>query len=245
MRVILCLAWAALAVAAAACSGGSPSREPADAADARASARTVDRGTDGTRSVVLTFDTGVEAGHTPAIIETLRRAGVKAGFGVTGAWAERYPDLLRMLVADGHRIVNHSYSHRSFTGAATEKPPLTRDERAEELRRTEELISEIGGVSSRPYFRPPYGDVDDALREQLAAEGYDVVLMWTVDSEGWNRSPANEIAQRSLAAAAPGAIYLMHVEAASRDADALEDIIAGLIARGYRFATVDEVGSGE
>ncbi len=65
--------------------------------------------------------------------------------------------------------------------------------------------------------------------------------MWSVDTRGWDRATADEIVQRSLERAEPGAIYVMHVGSQSQDAAALPRIIAGLRDLGYGFATVDDI----
>ena len=191
--------------------------------------------------VALTFDAGADTGFTTDILTTLRRENVRATFGITGAWAERNHDLLLAIAADGHAFINHTYDHTSFTGASTGAAPLTPQERALELSRTETTVYHLTQRSTRPYFRPPYGDLDATVAHDVAAEGYDTIVMWTVDTLGWKGAPANEIVARSLAQAQPGAIYVMHVGAQSQDAAALPRVIEGLRAAGYEFGTIDEV----
>ena len=79
------------------------------------------------------------------------------------------------------------------------------------------------------------------ILDTLAADGYYYNVLWTVDSLGWNGLSAGAIVNRVLGGAAPGAIVLFHVGAASADAAALPAIIDGLRARGYSFATVEEL----
>jgi peptidoglycan-N-acetylglucosamine deacetylase len=67
--------------------------------------------------------------------------------------------------------------------------------------------------------------------------------MWTIDTLGWNGLSAQAILDRTLAGAAPGAIVLLHVGAASRDAAALQPMIDALRARGYHFATLEELAA--
>jgi peptidoglycan/xylan/chitin deacetylase (PgdA/CDA1 family) len=50
------------------------------------------------------------------VADILKGMGVRATFGVTGEWAATNPDLLKRIVAEGHALVNHSWSHSSFTG---------------------------------------------------------------------------------------------------------------------------------
>jgi len=204
-------------------------------------ARILRRGDPSRRAVALTFDAGSDAGHAMAILATLRDYGVRAAFGITGTWAEANPDALLSIAAEGHMLLNHGYSHVSFTGASTGAPALTPAERALELRRTETTVYRITGRSTRPYMRPPYGDIDAAMPADVAAAGYSVIAMWTVDSFGWRRIPADEVVERSLALAEPGAIYIMHVGSESQDAAALPRVIEGLRAAGYAIVPVDEI----
>lgn len=193
--------------------------------------------------IALTFDAGADRGYAEQILDTLAAEGVKATFGMTGRWAEANPDLVRRMVDEGHQLINHTYSHPSFTGRSTGQSPLSTAERLAELRRLETVVAQVTGSDQtmRPYFRPPYGDYDDSVLSELPTAGYTVVVMWSVDSLGWNGLSAQEIVDRCLAGATPGGIILMHVGAQSQDAQALPQLIASLRERGYRFVTVAEL----
>src|SRR5690606_15529529 len=110
-----------------------------------------------------------------------------------------------------------------------------------ELERTEELVKGLTGASTRPMFRPPYGDLNEGVLKDVADQGYDYTIMWTVDSLGWNRLPARSIVDRCLERAQPGTIYIFHVGAESQDALALPDIIDGLGQRGLRAVKISEM----
>ena len=189
------------------------------------------------KTVLLTFDAGSDAGFTGQILDTLKANGIVAAFGVTGRWAEQNPDLLRRIAQEGHTMINHSYDHPSFTGRSTNLPPLTQAQRWEQLDKTESIIQDLAGVSTKPYFRPPYGDYDDSVNADLYARGYLYNVMWTVDSLGWNGLAADAIVERCLALAEPGAIYVFHVGSASQDAAALQRVIDGLREMGYTIGS--------
>lgn len=203
-----------------------------------AAAAIVYRGDSTGRRVALTFDAGADAGFAAEVLDILRAKNVPAAFGITGRWAEQNPDLVRRIAADGHVIINHTYDHASFTGYSTGKGPLSSAERAEELRRADQIIADLAGGSTRPYFRPPFGDVDDSVAHDAAAAGYGVIVMWTVDTLGWNGASADAIVERGLRLAEPGAIYVMHVGADSEDAAALPRLIDGLRAAGYALVSL-------
>jgi peptidoglycan/xylan/chitin deacetylase (PgdA/CDA1 family) len=106
---------------------------------------------------------------------------------------------------------------------------------------TEEVLQRVAGVSPVPYFRPPYGDYDESVNEDVGALGYAYNVMWSVDSRGFTGIPADEITRICLEGARPGAIIIMHVGAASQDGPALQGIIDGLRARGYEMGDVPAV----
>jgi len=201
-------------------------------------AQVVRKGEPNEKTVFLTFDAGADAGFTTQILDTLKANDIVAGLSVTGRWAEQNPELLRRIAQEGQTLINHSYDHPSFTGLSTSKPPLTQAERWKQLDKTEAIVKGLAGVSTRPYFRPPYGDYDESVNADLYARGYTYNLMWTVDSLGWNGLAAEAIVERCLSLAEPGAIYVFHVASASQDAAALQDIIDGLREMGYAFGSV-------
>lgn len=202
-------------------------------------ARVVDRGSATEKRVALTFDAGADRGYAEQILDTLRDTGVRASFGMTGHWAEANPDLLRRMVAEGHQIINHTQTHDSFTGHSTGRAPKSSEARARELAMTEAAVLRIAGVSTKPYFRPPYGDLDASVSEDVQAQGYDIVAMWTVDSQGWNGLSRAGIVARCLRMAAPGAVYVFHVGSAAQDGPALPAIIEGLRQQGYQAGTLE------
>jgi len=192
--------------------------------------------------VALTFDAGSDAGFTSDILDTLGRERITASFGLTGAWAEANPAQVKRIAAEGHHIFNHSWSHDSFTGLSTGRGPMTRAQRWAELDRTEAIVQRIAGVSTLPYFRPPYGDLDGSVLADVAARGYTVTAMWAVDSAGWNGLAASRIVERTLRLTTPGAILIFHVGSQSQDAAALPAIIRGLRDAGYEMVPLPALG---
>ena len=219
----------------AVCRPAAPAVEKTPGASVR-----VDRGPTECNAVTLTFDAGADRGYAEMILDILRDEKVPASFGMTGLWAQQNSDLVVRMVEEGHELINHTWSHRSFTGFSAGRP-LGVGERRIELDRTEELLVGLTNKSTRPLFRPPYGDLDAGVFRDLSDAGYDYTIMWTVDSFGWNRLPAAGIVDRCLSRAEPGAIYIFHVGEQSEDAHALLPIIAGLRERGFIFVTVTDL----
>lgn len=208
------------------------------------SASTITRGSTAANAVALTFDCGDDRGYTGSILDTLAAKGIKCSFGMTGNFAAANGDLVRRINNEGHHLFNHTLTHRSFTGVNGNNAPLFPAERLAELVATEDRVVGLAGVSTRPYFRPPYGDYDASVLRDIAAVGFRTNVMWTLDSLGWNGLSRDQVVARCLANHGNGYIYLLHVGASSSDGPALAGIIDGLRAKGYGFGTVPELITG-
>jgi peptidoglycan/xylan/chitin deacetylase (PgdA/CDA1 family) len=202
------------------------------------------RGRTDTNAVALTFDAGADAGYTALILDTLRRNGIHATFGMTGQWAADNPELVRQMVADGHELINHTWDHRSFTGASTQTKALNRGQRWSELDRTEATVQSLTGQTTLPYFRAPFGDDDRSVEADAGARGYRYDILWTVDTGGWAGATVGQIIAKSAAGATPGAIIVMHVGAESLDGPALQGVIDAIRQKGLGFATISELVGG-
>jgi peptidoglycan/xylan/chitin deacetylase (PgdA/CDA1 family) len=191
--------------------------------------------------VALTFDAGADVGFAAQILDVLDGTGVRATFGVTGRWAQANPDLVRRIAVGGHLVMNHTFEHRSLTGVSARPALVSAGERTADLERADDVIRSLTGRTTRPWFRPPYGDYDTSVNATVGSLGYRYNVLWTVDSLGWQGASAAAVTARCLDRAVPGAIFLFHVGSASQDAVALPGIIAGLRQRGYEFGTVADV----
>lgn len=222
-------------------SGG---RLPAPPAAADGSSTVYDRGTSGRREIALTFDAGADRGLAERILDILAANDVHASFGITGAWASDNPELVKRMVAEGHMLFNHTWDHRSFTGYSTagwDAGVRDRAARTDELRLTATEIADLTGYDVAPYFRPPYGDLDPGVLADVGAAGYTATIMWTCDSLGWNGATVDQILERCAGNAEPGDIILMHVGAASLDAEALPQLIETLERAGYALVTIEQL----
>ncbi|MEA2302981.1 MAG: peptidoglycan-N-acetylglucosamine deacetylase [Solirubrobacteraceae bacterium] len=140
-------------------------------------------------TISLTFDNGPEPGVTDVVLDTLASRDVRAAFFVVGSKLERDAGLrcARRAAGEGHRVGNHTYSHREPLGLLD--PEASRAE----IARTQELLD--GFVTER-LFRPiggagQEGELGDQLlspaaRDLLIAEGFTVVL-WNVVPRDWEQ----------------------------------------------------------
>lgn len=211
--------------------------------NAAGSSIVIERGPSGREEVALTFDAGEGAGYTDEILDFLAENNLKASFGVTGDWARAYPELVERIVDEGHQLFNHSESHRSWTGVSTGAPPLTEDERIDELAGPDRVVEEIVDYEMAPFWRPPYGDYDAEGQELLAEYGYDYTFYWSCDTLAWTGTTPQEIAEKcgpDGPGGGPGAIILMHV-AQEADYRSLELLVPAYEAQGYEFVTMEEM----
>ncbi len=192
------------------------------------------RGSAGENRIALTFDAGASAAPTPALLDVLKKNGLRATFFLTGRWVAQNPRLTRRIAAEGHEIGNHTYSHSDLRTQSD-------DDIKDQLARTEAIVQETADVSTKPLFRPPFGGRDARVIEVAAAEGYRCVY-WSADS--WDAFKkgikSDEIRDRVLDRATDGSIVLMHC-GSWPTVEALPDIISELKARGYELVTVGEL----
>jgi len=184
----------------------------------------------GPRRIALTFDDGPDA-MTPRYIELLDRLGLRATFFLIGYNCELRPDLVRSLVAAGHEVASHGYSHRSF-------PSLNPRELVEELIRSSDALPP--SATPRPLVRPPRGHMNLSSLLRVAAAGY-TTLLWSLDSDDCRTTDPREVEARvdpkHLGA---GDIVLMH-EGQQWTLDALPALVTRLRDHGFDFATVGEL----
>jgi peptidoglycan/xylan/chitin deacetylase (PgdA/CDA1 family) len=195
------------------------------------------RGPGHTRRLALTFDDGPDPEWTPRVLERLAAGGVRATFFVVGERAERAPDLVRRMAAEGHEVGNHSWSHRSLWLCG---PRAT----ADEIARAHDCITALAGTPPR-HFRPPWGMVNAAMFSAVRRVGERCVF-WSIQPEGQRPAPADRQVGYVLRRAHPGAIVDLHDAegtpgAPGRLLDALPALLTGLRERGYDFATVGEL----
>jgi peptidoglycan/xylan/chitin deacetylase (PgdA/CDA1 family) len=186
--------------------------------------------------VALTFDDGPSPRYAPQVLTILREQDVKATFFVTGQALEEHMAAAHSIVAEGHELGNHSFSHQRMIG----KPYAFIQQ---EIERTDQLIRETG-YSGDIHFRPPYGKKFILLPYYLSRTGRSSIFMDVApDSYPEVAADADKIVEHVLSKARPGSIILLHVMADSRDQSrrAIPGIIYGLQDRGYRFVTVSEL----
>ncbi len=213
----------------------SLSLHPTEPDTAASESQLISKVSTSSKIIALTFDDGTDAEHIQEILQVLTDNEVKATFFITGSAAETHPKLTQSIVANGNAIGNHSFSHPQFTELSSAKMK-------KEIDKAETIIEEITGQSTKPYFRPPYGDYNSSVLQAVGEAGYSMSVTWTIDTVDWKGISASNITEKVLSNASPGSIVLMHASAgAVNTPTALPDIIVGLKEMGYQFVTIPEL----
>lgn len=228
----------------------------------------IGRGTVGKKQLIFTLDAGDQRDKddnglslkdviptaTRSILKTLRDGyngqSIKTTFFVTGAFAEKYPDLIKEIANDGHEIFNHTYSHCSLNTRAQ----CIGDKQAtieQELTKTSEIIKNLTKDTAhpqdtKPYFRLPYGDRSDEASKIANTLGYQSVY-WTVDPRDWqyypmSGSPAQtpeSVIQTVKNNMLDGGIYLLHLNN-NNSYKALPTIVKNVYDAGYKIVKLSD-----
>ncbi|MED4955013.1 delta-lactam-biosynthetic de-N-acetylase [Paenibacillus macerans] len=190
------------------------------------------------KELFLTFDNGYENGYTAPILDTLKAKKVPAVFFVTGHYVKDQPELLKRMVAEGHLIGNHSWSHPDMTTISDER---IRDE----LERVKQETAKVTGRQEMKYLRPPRGIFSDRTLRVTKELGYTNVF-WSVAYKDWDvkaQRGADYAYRQVVSQLHPGAVILLH--SVSKDnAAALGSIIDEARRQGYEFKSLDELRQG-
>ncbi|MEI6915331.1 MAG: polysaccharide deacetylase family protein [Armatimonadota bacterium] len=190
------------------------------------------------RKIALTFDAGASGAAGMQILKTLKARDLRCTFFLTGLFAKKNPDIVRAIVAEGHELGNHTMNHPDLRFSGNQRV-------VQELQNAENEIKRISGVSTHPYFRPPYGARNTRVIKIAASAGYDCVY-WTSGGEDggryWHRLSGESIRRQVLRQTKPGGVILLHM-GNQRTANILPKLLDDLASRGYTLVPVSELGS--
>jgi len=181
--------------------------------------------------IALTFDDG-PSDQTTRILDVLDQYGGKATFCVQGMNVEKYADVVRRAVAEGHEIASHTWNHKRLTevSASTVRS---------QLERTNAIVSEVTGGYQVKVLRPPYGSVNKTVRN-ICADLDMVIAHWKVDTLDWETRSTSKTYRAIIKGAENGVIVLCH-DLYSSTASAIEKAVPELVEKGYQLVTVSEL----
>jgi len=183
----------------------------------------------------LTFDDG-PGPYTAALLDLLAERGVVATFFVLGHNAERRPALIRRMLAEGHEVASHSYSHPDMRRLKPETQFM-------EMKKTLDVLNALGAEVR--YFRPPYGNYTPETVAKAESLGM-TIMLWSMDSQDWKRHKPRLDGMRNASSTVqqspPGmrGVLLFH-DTHKNTVEKMPDILQALVAGGCeRFVTISE-----
>jgi cellulose synthase/poly-beta-1,6-N-acetylglucosamine synthase-like glycosyltransferase/peptidoglycan/xylan/chitin deacetylase (PgdA/CDA1 family)/spore germination protein YaaH len=197
--------------------------------------------------VALTFDDGPDEVWTPQILDILKRENVRATFFIIGKNGQANPGLVKRIIAEGHDIGNHTFTHPNLGEIPGRMTEL-------ELTATQRLIESLTGRSTRLFRAPYFGDAEPQTPDEVEPAaianrlGY-VIAGLRVDPNDWDQPGADAIVERAVAGVEnsdpdkQGQVVLLHDGGGDRSqtVEALTHLIRELRDRGYRFATISQL----
>ena len=182
-------------------------------------------------TVALTFDDGPTAAYTPAVLDILAEHRVQATFCMIDSQAVAEPALVQRVVAAGHRLCDHTFTHDTTIGAGDEGPmgaQLGRSRRS--------LATVVIPAAPVDYFRAPEGKWSPQ-HDQVAARTGMRPLGWSVDTLDWTQPGVGAMVQSVQRLMHPGAVILFHDGGGPREqtVEAVRVLIPWLQQQGYEF----------
>lgn len=186
--------------------------------------------------IYLTFDAGYENGYTEKLLDILKEQEVTAAFFLVGHYFKQNPQLVKRMVAEGHLVVNHTYSHPDMTAL------LDRDNFKKELEGIEILYKEITGEDMLKYYRPPSGKYSEENLGYAQEFGYKTIF-WSLAYVDWknDQQPSTEQAfSKLLPRIHNGAVVLLHSNSKT-NSQILEELIKQWKKEGYIFKSLEHL----
>jgi peptidoglycan/xylan/chitin deacetylase (PgdA/CDA1 family) len=182
-------------------------------------------------TVALTFDDGPTEKYTPQILAILKKYNVKATFFMVGYNAKNHPDMVKLVLAEGHAVNSHSLTHPMLT-------KLSEAQLKREVQEPQVIIKAITGKTPA-CLRYPFGASNSHVRAVIRSHGI-VPLPMGFNSFDYERPGVDKIVAQVLNNAHSGQVFLMHdgFNLREQTVAALPRIIEGLQKMGYTFSQI-------
>lgn len=188
------------------------------------------QGDTGKKVVAITVNVDWGEEFISSMLKEFKTHNAKVTFFVTGIWAEKHPELIKQMHAEGHSIQNHGYKHLHFN-------TLSSNESKEQIKKAENIIKNITGEKTS-FFASPYGEYDKKLISAVSEIDYNLI-MWSIDTIDWQRPNPETIIKRVTNKLHNDAIILMHpTDPTSR---ALPELLSKIKELDYEMVTIDKI----
>lgn len=186
------------------------------------------------KKIALTFNISWGEEKAIPILDILKEKKIKnATFFLSGAWAERHPDIVERIVTDGHEIANHGYQYKNYPSWDDQK--IKKD-----ILRAHTTLQELTQKQPK-LLRPPNGNFDKRVLEIAKSQNYTLVH-WSIDSKDYTNPGVDVIVNNVVKEVDGGDIILFHAsDRVKQTHKALPIIIDQLTNSGYSFASVSEL----
>lgn len=210
--------------------GASAAARPQDRTVAKVAADIAHASDRGARGVNITIDDGPDPVWTPQVLRLLKDSGVKATFCMVGTQAQAYPDLVKAVVAGGHRLCDHTISHDTTMDSKSEAY------QSQQILDAERMITKASGGVRPQYYRAPGGAFTPYSRQLAASRGMRP-LGWNVDSKDFERPGVDTIVATVKDEIPNGPTILFHDAGGDRSETlaALREVLPWLKQQGYSF----------
>ncbi|WP_329034413.1 polysaccharide deacetylase family protein [Streptomyces sp. NBC_01725] len=197
---------------------------------AEVSAEIVHASDGGARGVNITIDDGPDPAWTPQVLQLLEDNDTKATFCMVGTQAQAHPDLVKQVVAAGHRLCNHTVSHDTTMDTKSEAY------QSQQILDAERMITKASGGVRPQYYRAPGGAFTPYSRELAASRGMRP-LGWNVDSKDFERPGADAMVATVKREIPNGPTVLFHDAGGDRSQTvaALREVLPWLREQGYSY----------
>ncbi|MFG2603536.1 polysaccharide deacetylase family protein [Streptomyces sp. NPDC048514] len=184
----------------------------------------------GGHAVNITIDDGPDPVWTPQVLRLLRDNGVKATFCMVGPQAQAHPDLVRQVVAAGHRLCDHTVTHDTTMDKKSEAY------QSQQIVDAERQITKASGGVRPMYYRAPGGAFTPYSRHLAASHGMRP-LGWNVDSKDFELPGTASIVNTVKSELSNGPTILFHDAGGDRSQTvaALRTLLPWLKQQGYSF----------
>ena len=176
------------------------------------------------KKIWITFDDGPDEKVTPYLINVLEKFNIKATFFVIGNQAKKHPELVKLIINNGHKIGNHSFSH--LNGFSTNNNKYLED------------VEQAKKYIDSDIFRPPFGKITPFQIKNLKKDFK--IIMWDIMSWDFKENIyPNKIYKNVIDNVENGSIILFHNNLKSYNnlKNSLEIILEKLKDKGYQFST--------
>lgn len=182
------------------------------------------------RSLNITIDDGPDPVWTPKVLDVLKKYNVKAVFCMIGPQAEAHPDLVKKVVAAGHKLCDHTISHNTGMDHQPESY------QSQQILDAQKMIEDAAGGAQVEYYRAPGGAFTPYSRQLAAKQGMRP-LGWNVDSKDFEGGTVERIKATVRGELPKGPTILFHDGGGdrSRTVDALDGLLPWFQQQGYGF----------